>query len=88
MDSKTSDLGGKTQWGPFLEHQVTWHTRLSQRTLRFKTEHFKSDFIATCSIPSLQCFDSWEDFGCSYGTVFSSVKWTSCVSDGIIVTGL
>jgi len=28
-------------------------------------EHFMSNFIATCSLPSLQCFISWEDFGCS-----------------------
>jgi len=30
-------------------------------------EHFMSDFIAACSLPSLGCFDSLEDFGCSGG---------------------
>jgi len=41
--------------------------------------------IAAWTRPRLQCFDSWEGFGCSDG--ISAIKCTSCVSDGVIVTG-
>ena len=59
-----------------LEHQAIWHTGFNQRTPSF--EHIRFVFIAVCSLPRLQCFDSKEDFGCS-DVIFLPQMYFVCV---------
>jgi len=41
-------------------------------------EYFRSDFITTCNLPSFQCFDRYEDFGCTDGIFLCDPECTSC----------
>ena len=49
-------------------------------------KQFGSEFIAACKLPSLQCFDSYDHFGCS-GGIFLFLMHLVCVWCGVIVTG-
>jgi len=57
---------------------------LAKELLRSRLKHFMLDFIITCSIPSLQFFDGWEDFG--FSDSISSPDYASCDSVEMIVT--
>jgi len=49
----------------------------TQRVIRnflYGFDHFRSDFIATCSLPTLQCLDIKEDIGCSDGIFLSAMN--------------
>jgi len=66
------------------KYQPTLRTLVSQRTRRMKALIIAVQIkIETCNLPSLQCFDSYEEFCCTAYFFLSQVYCTSCLAKNL-----